>query len=273
MIRQQAHYSVQHIKTEDTCRKRKDNKYVKISNLEYLQQLLERVATNGNARTASSEGLANAVEHSRPIANLPSCHKSYDMSDCSIKHWLFETTTLTTYNCWLSSHHGLMWSFVGPACVIILINTGVFILTLRSASSVRVKREQTAMKKIKSWARGSLSVMCLLGLTWCLGLFYINRTLHVFSYIFIILNGLQGVFIFVFHILLNEKIKNICFMKWKRKKEQNWNKHLTQSSSNRIHSKLSTRTSVDSNGCANYNEPGRRSRKLSNILPAIKSPK
>ncbi|GFQ89400.1 adhesion G protein-coupled receptor L3 [Trichonephila clavata] len=93
--------------------------------------------------------------------------------------------------CWLSSHHGLMWSFVGPACVILFINIGIFILTLQSASNVRIKREQTTLKKIKSWARGSLSVTCLLGLTWCLGLFYINETLHVFSYVFILLNGLQ----------------------------------------------------------------------------------
>ncbi|GFY61608.1 adhesion G protein-coupled receptor L3 [Trichonephila inaurata madagascariensis] len=149
--------------------------------------------------------------------------------------------------CWLSSHEGLMWSFVGPACAILFVNIGIFILTLKSASNVRIKREQTTLKKIKSWARGSLSVTCLLGLTWCLGLFYINKTLHVFSYVFILLNGLQGVFIFVFHILLNEKVQTICFMKWKRKKQPNW---IKQTSSNRLHSKLSTRTSVDSNGCA-----------------------
>ncbi|CAL1261254.1 unnamed protein product [Larinioides sclopetarius] len=170
--------------------------------------------------------------------------------------------------CWLSSNHGLMWSFVGPACVIILINVVIFILTLRSASTVRVKREQTTVKKIKSWARGSLSVMCLLGLTWCIGLFYISKTFHVVSYIFTLLNGLQGVFIFIFHILLNEKIQSFCSTKWKAKK-QYWNKNSKQTSNNRGHSKSSTRTSIESNGCANRNLASRKTRTLPTIMTSV----
>ncbi|KAF8785528.1 Adhesion G protein-coupled receptor L1 like protein [Argiope bruennichi] len=170
--------------------------------------------------------------------------------------------------CWLSSHYGLMWSFVGPACVIILINIVIFILTLRSASTVRVKREQTTVKKIKSWARGSLSVMCLLGLTWCLGLFYINKTFHVVSYIFTLLNGLQGVFIFIFHIVLNEKIQSFCFTKWKGK-NQYWNKNSKQTSNNRGHSKSSTRTSIESNGCANRNLASRKTRTLPTVMTSV----
>ncbi|XP_015925665.2 adhesion G protein-coupled receptor L1 isoform X1 [Parasteatoda tepidariorum] len=163
--------------------------------------------------------------------------------------------------CWLSSEDGLMWSFVGPACAVILINIVVFILTLRSASSVRIKREQTTLKKIKNWARGSMSVMCLLGLTWCLGLFYIDRKLQVFSYIFTIFNGLQGVFIFLFHVLLNEKVLN-----WSGNKSC-WKKYSQQTSSNQLHSKLSTRTSVNSLGCASM----AHTRQPSNLTPHRKS--
>ncbi|GIY57326.1 adhesion G protein-coupled receptor L3, partial [Caerostris darwini] len=173
--------------------------------------------------------------------------------------------------CWLTSHYGLMWSFVGPACAIILINIVIFILTLRSASTVRVKREQSTVKKIKSWARGSMSVMCLLGLTWCLGLFYINKTFQVFSYIFTLLNGLQGVFIFIFHIILNDKVQTICFAKWKGKK-QHWKKQNTQQmSNNHGHSKTSTRTSLDSNGCASRNVTTRNSRTAATTLPSVPS--
>ncbi|GIY03303.1 hypothetical protein CEXT_441411 [Caerostris extrusa] len=159
--------------------------------------------------------------------------------------------------CWLTSHHGLMWSFVGPACAIILINIVIFILTLRSAST--------------SWARGSMSVMCLLGLTWCLGLFYINKTFQVFSYIFTLLNGLQGVFIFIFHIILNDKVQTICFAKWKGKK-QHWKKQNTQQiSNNHGHSKTSTRTSLDSNGCASRTVATRNSRTAATALPSVPS--
>ncbi|XP_035206582.1 latrophilin-like protein LAT-2, partial [Stegodyphus dumicola] len=154
--------------------------------------------------------------------------------------------------CWLSSNNGLMWSFAGPACAIISVNIIVFILTLRSASSVRIKREQSTLKKIKSWVRGSMSVMCLLGLTWCVGLFYIDKKLHFFSYIFTILNGLQGVFIFFFHVLLNDKVNSWCSCKGSK---QDRRKYLNQTSSNRLHSKTSTRTSMNSLGGTTSNLP------------------
>lgn len=151
--------------------------------------------------------------------------------------------------CWISSDDkGLIWSFVGPACVIILVNIVIFILTLRSASSVKIKKEQSTMKKIKSWIRGSISVMCLLGLTWCIGLFYIDEKVLFISYIFTILNGLQGAFIFLFHILLNDKVSN--FFSSKGKTTYGNKKFLNHTSSNQTHSKTSTRTSTNSLGCS-----------------------
>ncbi|XP_054721377.1 adhesion G protein-coupled receptor L2-like [Uloborus diversus] len=161
--------------------------------------------------------------------------------------------------CWLSSKNGLIWSFVGPACCIILANLAIFILTLRSASSVRIKREKTGVENVKSWVKGSLSIMCLLGLTWCLGLFYIDQKLGFFSYIFTVFNGLQGVFIFLFHILLNEK-----FLSW----ICNWSKlrcrktSLNQTLSNHLNSKTSTR-SINS-------LQGSKPKTTSSIMPARK---
>ena len=48
-------------------------------------------------------------------------------------------------------------------------------------------------------------LIVLLGPTWVFGLFYINTQSLVMAYLFTVLNSLQGVFIFVFHCLMNEK--------------------------------------------------------------------
>lgn len=42
-----------------------------------------------------------------------------------------------------------------------------------------------------SWLKGSASLVVILGLTWLFGLLYINEYSLYFSYIFILLNGLQ----------------------------------------------------------------------------------
>jgi len=58
----------------------------------------------------------------------------------------------------------------------------------------------------RSWIKGAIVLIVLLGPTWAFGLFYINTHSVIMAYLFTILNSLQGVFIFVFHCLMNEKV-------------------------------------------------------------------
>jgi len=58
----------------------------------------------------------------------------------------------------------------------------------------------------RSWIKGAVVLIVLLGPTWAFGLFYINTQSIVMAYLFTVLNSLQGVFIFVFHCLMNEKV-------------------------------------------------------------------
>ena len=50
-------------------------------------------------------------------------------------------------------------------------------------------------------------LLCLLGITWAFGLLYVTESLLAFAYIFTIANAFQGVFIFVFHCFMNEKVR------------------------------------------------------------------
>jgi len=62
------------------------------------------------------------------------------------------------------------------------------------------------MSFVRSWIKGAIVLIVLLGPTWAFGLFYINTHSIVMAYVFTVLNSLQGVFIFVFHCLMNEKV-------------------------------------------------------------------
>lgn len=61
----------------------------------------------------------------------------------------------------------------------------------------------------RAWLRGAIVLVFLLGLTWTFGLLYLNEESVFMAYIFTVLNSLQGLFIFVFHCVQNEKVRRI----------------------------------------------------------------
>ncbi|CEF71551.1 Cirl [Strongyloides ratti] len=113
-----------------------------------------------------------------------------------------------TYDyCWINAKSGLIWTFVGPIIGIIIINICVLFIALKVVLSIRSRDRKTG-NKIMGWLKGSSTLLCLLGITWVFGfLSAIKKIEPIFTFIFTILNSLQGVFIFIFHILLNEKIQ------------------------------------------------------------------
>ena len=49
--------------------------------------------------------------------------------------------------------------------------------------------------------------MCILGMTWILGFTYFANGSEWMAILFTLLNSLQGVFILLFHVVLNDKAK------------------------------------------------------------------
>jgi hypothetical protein len=54
--------------------------------------------------------------------------------------------------------------------------------------------------------KASVILLPLLGLTWVFGLFAVNENTVVFAWLFTIFNSLQGLFIFIFHVIRNDKV-------------------------------------------------------------------
>ncbi|TRY86711.1 hypothetical protein DNTS_032383 [Danionella cerebrum] len=59
----------------------------------------------------------------------------------------------------------------------------------------------------RSWVFGAFAVLCLVALTWTFGLFFLNDSSVIMAYLFTIFNTLQGMFIFIFHCLLQKKVR------------------------------------------------------------------
>ncbi|XP_066283061.1 adhesion G protein-coupled receptor L2-like [Branchiostoma lanceolatum] len=113
--------------------------------------------------------------------------------------------------CWLSVENYFIWSFVGPALLIILVNLGFMIMTLKviySQKSNKKGEKSEQGDKLKFWIRVSVALLCVMGVTWVFGvLSVIEKETLVFAYIFTVINSFQGLFIFLFHCVLNEKVQ------------------------------------------------------------------
>ncbi|XP_078120078.1 adhesion G protein-coupled receptor L2b.1 isoform X2 [Sander vitreus] len=111
--------------------------------------------------------------------------------------------------CWLRVDNHFIWSFIGPVTFIIVVNVIFLVVTMFKMvkHSTSIKPDSSRLGGIRSWVLGAFALLCLMGLTWSFGLFFLNESSIVMAYLFTIFNTLQGMFIFIFHCLLQKKVR------------------------------------------------------------------
>ncbi|XP_062593919.1 adhesion G protein-coupled receptor L3-like [Saccostrea cucullata] len=112
--------------------------------------------------------------------------------------------------CWLSMKSGSLLLFIVPVCIIVLINLLIIVSLMRVLFATSTMIKSTLHKKAVSGLRSLGTLVPVLGVTWIFGILAVNENAEVFQYIFIIANCLQGLFIFVSHVVLNKKV-SFCF--------------------------------------------------------------
>uniref|UniRef100_A0A8D2DYY3 Adhesion G protein-coupled receptor E1 n=1 Tax=Sciurus vulgaris TaxID=55149 RepID=A0A8D2DYY3_SCIVU len=110
--------------------------------------------------------------------------------------------------CWLSTEAGFIWSFLGPVCVIIMINSVLLTWTLcilrQKLSSVNA--EVSTLKDTRLLTFKAFAQVFILGCSWVLGIFQFGPVASIMAYLFTIINSLQGAFIFLIHCLLSRQV-------------------------------------------------------------------
>ncbi|XP_045145654.1 adhesion G protein-coupled receptor E5 [Echinops telfairi] len=120
----------------------------------------------------------------------------------------------TSY-CWLNPEKGFLWSFLGPVCVIILCNSVIFVITVWKLTQKfsEINPDMKKLKQARVLTITAVAQLLVLGCTWVFGLFLFDPNNYILSYIFTILNCLQGLFLFLLHCLLNKKVREE-YWKW-----------------------------------------------------------
>uniref|UniRef100_A0A8C1RW39 Uncharacterized protein n=1 Tax=Cyprinus carpio TaxID=7962 RepID=A0A8C1RW39_CYPCA len=111
-------------------------------------------------------------------------------------------------HCWIKMDKGFIWSFLGPVCVILALNTILFINIIISLNSAfkSLNADVSQIKQTKIMVFKTLAQCVVLGCSWILG-FFTNGS-KVLEIIFLILNSQQGTFIFLIYCVLNNKVRH-----------------------------------------------------------------
>ncbi|XP_068605955.1 adhesion G protein-coupled receptor E2 [Brachionichthys hirsutus] len=132
--------------------------------------------------------------------------------------------------CWINLE--LIWSFLGPACIIIIINIFFFIITVwklaQKFSSLNPDLDK--LQKIKAFTITAVAQLCVLGTMWIFGCFQFEKGTIIMSYLFTIFGSLQGVMLFAMHCLLAKQVREeygnilsrLCAPTKKRHSELSW---------------------------------------------------
>ncbi|KAJ8362900.1 hypothetical protein SKAU_G00117310 [Synaphobranchus kaupii] len=146
----------------------------------------------------------------------------------------------TDRHCWLSLENGFIWSFFGPVCVIIIINAAFFVITVWKLAQKfsSLNQDMTNLRKIKTFTVTAIAQLCVLGTMWIFGCFQFDESTLVASYLFTILNSLQGALVFIMHCLLSKQVReeysrilcHICTDLAEKKKYSEFSSHQSSSS-------------------------------------------
>ncbi|XP_067259389.1 adhesion G protein-coupled receptor E5 isoform X2 [Chanodichthys erythropterus] len=134
----------------------------------------------------------------------------------------------TDRHCWLSLE--FMWSFFAPVCIIVVLNSLVFVMTVWKLAEKfsSLNPDLSKLRKIRGFTVTAVAQLCVLGGMWVFGCFlFQNEGTQVLLYLFTILNSLQGALIFIMHCLLSKPVREeycklisrICSQKEKKYSE------------------------------------------------------
>uniref|UniRef100_UPI0037E92425 adhesion G protein-coupled receptor E5 n=1 Tax=Semicossyphus pulcher TaxID=241346 RepID=UPI0037E92425 len=110
--------------------------------------------------------------------------------------------------CWLDVN--FIWSFFGPACLIIIINIFFFLITVwkLAVKFSSLNPDLDSLQKIKVFTITAVAQLCVLGTMWIFGCFQFEERTIAMSYLFTIFGSFQGVMLFVMHCLFSKQVRD-----------------------------------------------------------------
>ncbi|XP_061581599.1 adhesion G-protein coupled receptor G4 [Cololabis saira] len=114
----------------------------------------------------------------------------------------------TEHFCWLQNDISFYVTVVGFILLVLVFNASMFVVVLIQIKKTSTNKKSTKRSSTLRELRAALSLTVLLGLTWSMGFFSFGPGRLVIMYLFTICNTLQGFFVFLFHCVMKENVRN-----------------------------------------------------------------
>ncbi|XP_055934347.1 adhesion G-protein coupled receptor D1-like [Argiope bruennichi] len=120
----------------------------------------------------------------------------------------------TTMYCWMSIQRGILWSFVFPVTGLIMINTIVMILALKTFNEQMSVTHRTEICKTRNSLRAGITLLPFFATNWFFGILAVEDSFNTgLQAIFFFTNAMQGILTFVFFCLMDTNIQASFRMK------------------------------------------------------------
>ena len=107
------------------------------------------------------------------------------------------------HSCFINDPIVFFVTFLAPIFALILFNIVIFILSVRVLVTHTMKKKKSAKATIKTMI-SIVGIMVMFGLTWLFGALTVREASTAFQYLFVIFNGFQGFFFFIFNCLISK---------------------------------------------------------------------
>ncbi|XP_071957044.1 uncharacterized protein [Antedon mediterranea] len=148
---------------------------------------------------------------------LPVVIVGVSVAVCIDGYGMVTNNTDEPYICWIDITSPLLYAFISPILVTILVNSFVSVIVGRIIFKKSDSNER--WKDARSTLKGVVTLLPLLGLPWILCLFAKNSSIALAT-IFTVCNAPQGVFLFCTHCLFSKEVRTVMKSRWLRRKAQ-----------------------------------------------------
>lgn len=121
--------------------------------------------------------------------------------------------------CWFGQRKALLVFFAVPLIFVMILNAIFFLDVTYVISRATLKTSQSHEANLKKRFFMFMRLALIMGLTWIVGLIAGYADNLVMWYIFILLNTLQGLFIFIV-FSCSSKVRGLCFKKYRRRNKK-----------------------------------------------------
>lgn len=117
--------------------------------------------------------------------------------------WWIKDEKIFLHSCFISDTIVFFVTFLAPIFALLLFNVVMFILAVRVLVIHSMKKKTSVKSTIKTMI-SIVGIMVMFGLTWLFGALTVREASTAFQYLFVIFNGFQGFFFFIFNCLISK---------------------------------------------------------------------